>query len=41
MIENQTFHPTHVIGPLGEALTLEEFACWQRAIDQSGNLDCG
>lgn len=77
MIENQRFRPAHVIGPLGEpltleslpapdttrwvvrrkaevvaavngglltvdevcaryALTLEEFASWQRAIDRSG-----
>lgn len=77
MIENQTFRPAHVIGPLGEpltleslpkpdttrwvvrrkaevvaavngglltvdevceryALTLEEFASWQRAVDRSG-----
>ena len=36
MIENQKIRPAQVIGPLGEPLTLEEFAGWQRSIDRSG-----
>ena len=36
MIENQNIRPESVIGPLGEPLTLEEFASWQRAVDRSG-----
>ena len=36
MIENQKIRPAQVVGPLGEPLTLEEFAGWQRAVDRSG-----